>query len=49
VSDNGSGSGDLQEGFGLIGIRERSEDVGGSVSIRTAAEQGFEIEVKVPG
>lgn len=49
VSDNGNGSDELQEGFGLIGIRERTEDVGGSVRITTAAGWGFEIEIKVPG
>jgi signal transduction histidine kinase len=49
VSDNGSGAGDLEEGFGIIGMRERSEDVGGSVTIHTAADHGFVIEIRVPG
>jgi signal transduction histidine kinase len=35
-------------GFGLLGVRERAELLGGSVSVRTAPGQGFALEVTVP-
>jgi signal transduction histidine kinase len=34
--------------FGLLGIRERVHVLGGSVSIETAAKQGFKLTVWIP-
>ncbi len=42
IRDNGVGSAELIEGFGLKGIRERAEACGGSVKIESG--QGFFIE-----
>jgi signal transduction histidine kinase len=34
--------------FGLIGMRERAEEIGGVLSVHSAAERGTQIEVEVP-
>lgn len=49
VSDNGIGSDNPEGGFGLFGLRERVQLLNGNLSIRTAAQQGFCIEVELPG
>lgn len=50
VSDNGSGvEGDeVKEGFGLKGIRERAEALGGGCRYSSEAEEGFETEIYLP-
>lgn len=52
VSDDGPGAPPdavNQNGFGLLGLRERAQLLGGAVRIRTAPGQGFNLEVEVPG
>ncbi len=49
VSDNGNGAADLQEGFGIIGIRERTQEIGGSIAIDTEVGVGFALKIRVPG
>jgi signal transduction histidine kinase len=53
VRDNGVGARQSHSGFGLIGLRERVQAVGGELRAYTAAPgrdgQGFTLEVKVPG
>jgi signal transduction histidine kinase len=52
VSDDGSGapmSADPAAGFGLLGLRERAQLLGGDVRVRTAPGKGFTLEVEVPG
>ena len=49
IQDDGLGSESLEGGFGLIGIRERAQLLGGRVSIVTAPGDGFRLEVCVPG
>lgn len=49
VEDDGAGSESPAGGFGLVGLRERAEIVGGTVKIRTSRGAGFAIEVQVPG
>lgn len=49
VRDNGTGADRFREGFGLLGLRERAQQVEGSISFQTSRGAGFEIEVKVPG
>jgi signal transduction histidine kinase len=49
VEDDGVGSDRAEGGFGLVGLRERAELVGGEVRIRTARGQGFALELRVPG
>ena len=40
---------DLTKGFGLVGRHERVQNLGGEVRITTAANQGFTLEVNLPG
>jgi len=49
VCDNGIGAEKPEDGFGLIGLRERVQIIHGHVSIRTGIQQGFCIEVELPG
>jgi signal transduction histidine kinase len=48
VEDDGVGSTDSQGGFGLLGVRERVQILGGKVRVRTAAGEGFALEVELP-
>ncbi len=53
VRDNGVGARQTDGGFGLIGLRERVQGLGGELRAYTLAPdhdgQGFILEVKVPG
>jgi signal transduction histidine kinase len=49
VNDNGQGASELQGGFGLKGIRERAEQLGGSVAFHTDNGQGFTLDMELPG
>ena len=46
IKDNGEGCPNLKEGFGLLGIRERIKNLGGTVSI--SGENGFIIVYVIP-
>ncbi len=48
VSDDGDGTGDLQAGSGLRGMRERVAELGGSVEVESAPRAGFRVRVFVP-
>jgi two-component system sensor histidine kinase UhpB len=51
VSDDGRGISDGERGdskTGLAGMRERAMLVGGSLTIRSAADEGTEVELEVP-
>ncbi|MCB9099463.1 MAG: sensor histidine kinase [Anaerolineales bacterium] len=48
IGDNGRGMGESANGYGLLGLRERVQLVGGQVTIQTAPEQGFRLEVEIP-
>jgi signal transduction histidine kinase len=48
VKDDGCGSESTEEGFGLLGIKERIHALNGKVTIHTSAGNGFELEVEVP-
>lgn len=49
ISDNGCGLTDgLKEGFGLKGIREKAEQLGGSCMITSEAGEGMEVEITLP-
>jgi signal transduction histidine kinase len=49
VEDDGVGADGVSQGFGLIGLRERAESVGGKIAVRSARGQGFKLEVELPG
>ncbi len=48
VCDNGVGTQDLSGGFGLTGLQERVQLVGGTLKVETAPGQGFRLEVEIP-
>jgi signal transduction histidine kinase len=48
VCDNGIGTEQPEGGFGLFGLRERVKLLQGNMTIRTAPQQGFCIEVELP-
>ena len=49
VSDNGCGvDGEINEGYGLKGIRENAEKLGGSCRYSSEADEGFEAEISLP-
>ena len=49
ISDNGSGAGGkIVEGFGLRGMREKAEKLGGKCSFSSDEEEGFESEIIIP-
>ena len=48
VEDNGVGPGEYQEGFGLMGLKERVSSVGGELEIGLSPHGGFEFDIKVP-
>lgn len=49
VRDEGIGSNQPEKGFGLVGVNERVQLLGGEVRIRTAPGKGFTLEVGLPG
>jgi signal transduction histidine kinase len=49
VEDDGVGARDPGGGFGLAGMRERAELVGGTLAITTGPSRGFALELEVPG
>jgi signal transduction histidine kinase len=48
IADDGCGGADSQGGFGLLGVRERVQLLGGAMRMRAAAGQGFTLEVELP-
>jgi signal transduction histidine kinase len=49
VHDDGRGAERLDGGYGLAGIRERAEQLGGTVGYHTGAGQGFTLDLELPG
>jgi signal transduction histidine kinase len=51
VQDDGVGTilSRCTKGFGLLGLRERAQLLGGEVRVQTAPNQGFLLEVEVAG
>ena len=49
VHDDGLGVKELAPGFGLKGLRERVQLAGGEVKIDTGTNQGFKLEIDLPG
>ena len=48
VKDDGVGSERTEGGFGLTGLRERAEDLGGLARWSTAPGEGFSLTVELP-
>jgi len=50
IKDNGVGTESTESsGFGLLGVRERLQLLGGSVHIETGPGQGFSLAIEIPG
>jgi signal transduction histidine kinase len=49
IQDNGVGAAETTGGFGLLGLRERAQLVGGKVAVQSAPGQGFRVEIEAPG
>ncbi|MDN5853168.1 MAG: sensor histidine kinase, partial [Actinomycetia bacterium] len=45
----GADAGAQVGGFGLVGLRERAAELGGTVQVTSAPGQGFAMRVEVPG
>jgi len=48
VKDDGVGSDNSEGGFGLLGVRERVQQLSGEVRVRTGSGKGFALEVELP-
>lgn len=48
ISDNGNGAAKIEEGFGLRGMRERVEALGGEIAYRYKLSCGFDIGAQIP-
>lgn len=48
VLDDGAGASDTGNGFGLMGIRERVQLLGGEFKVETQVGKGFRLEVSIP-
>jgi signal transduction histidine kinase len=48
LRDDGAGAADTSGGFGLVGIRERVQLLGGVFKVETQVGKGFHLEVSVP-
>lgn len=48
ITDDGVGSDDPRDGFGLLGVRERVRQIDGRLRITTRPGHGLTLEVKIP-
>lgn len=48
IFDNGIGCNSFKDGNGLSGIRKRIASVGGTLKIHSAAQEGFQMIIKIP-
>lgn len=48
AQDDGRGTGEVRWGAGLTGIRERLEEIGGSISVMAHAGKGFRLQAHLP-
>ncbi len=48
ICDDGQGISETSNGYGLLGLRERVQLVGGTIDISTALNQGYQLDVEIP-
>ena len=48
VKDDGVGTSNSENGFGLLGVRERVQLLNGRVRVNTASGRGFSLEIELP-
>ena len=49
IQDGGVGATNPKQGYGLMGMKERLQTLGGELNITSAANRGFTLEVVLPG
>ena len=49
VSDDGAGISEFKEGFGMLGLKERINHLGGKIKFHSQPVNGFSFEVTLPG
>jgi signal transduction histidine kinase len=48
VADDGTGGADPAGGSGLVGLRDRVEAIGGTISLRSPLNSGTRVDVRIP-
>lgn len=48
AEDNGRGVDEIRPGHGLCGLRERAEELGGTVKLSSARGRGFQVTLRIP-
>jgi signal transduction histidine kinase len=48
IVDDGGGADGLSGGFGLIGLRERAEILGGELNVQSSPGKGFQLTMRLP-
>jgi signal transduction histidine kinase len=48
VDDDGVGGADLARGSGLLGLKDRAEAVGGTMSLQSARGEGTSLQAELP-
>jgi signal transduction histidine kinase len=48
VSDDGRGGADLTRGSGLVGLKDRVEAIGGTLTIQSSPGQGTRLNIEIP-
>jgi signal transduction histidine kinase len=48
VRDDGAGGADTARGSGLVGLKDRVEAIGGTLSIRSPLGAGTSVDVQIP-
>jgi signal transduction histidine kinase len=48
VEDDGQGGADLALGSGLLGLKDRAEAIGGTMSLQSAPGEGTSLRVELP-
>jgi signal transduction histidine kinase len=48
IRDDGVGGADLGKGSGLIGLKDRAEALGGSLTVTSRAGNGTSLDVTIP-
>ena len=48
ILDNGMGVNEVSPGFGLLNMRERVEEHGGTIQFESEIEKGFRLQIEFP-
>ena len=48
IADDGEAAGEIREGSGLRGMRERIEELGGDIEIASQSQRGTAVRARLP-